>query len=92
MFRSCIVITAADPDTGEKLGATEEKVASIKIGEIKAKVAYGALVTGQLESILKGSIARAAAAPAEPARKTPPKRAAPAKSDQKIDSAGGIVL
>ena len=81
-----------DPDTGEKLGATEEKVATIKIGEIKAKVAYGAVTTGQLESITKGAIARMAAPPAEPAKKTPPKRAAPPKSDQKIDSAGGVIL
>ncbi|WP_143218563.1 CsgG/HfaB family protein [Achromobacter xylosoxidans] len=81
-----------DPDTGEKLGATEEKVASIKIGEIKAKVAYGAVVNGQLESIAKGSIARMAAPPAQPAKKAPPKRAAPPKSDQKIDSAGGVIL
>lgn len=81
-----------DPDTGEKLGAAEEKVASIKIGEIKGKVAYGAVVSGQLESIAKGSVARRAATPAAPAKQAPPKRAAPAKSDQKIDPAGGVIL
>ncbi|WP_459617951.1 CsgG/HfaB family protein [Bordetella sp. 2513F-2] len=81
-----------DPDTGENLGATEEKVASIKIGEIKAKVAYGAVVAGELGAVGKGSIARLSK-PAPPAtKKAAPKRAAPPKSDQKIDAAGGIIL
>jgi len=81
-----------DPDTGEELGAAEEKVASIRIGEIKAKVAYGTLVTGQLETVAKGSIARLAAPAAPPAKKAAPKRAVPPKSDQKIDPAGGVIL
>jgi hypothetical protein len=81
-----------DPDTGEKLGSAEEKVASIKINEIKAKVAYGAVVSGQAELIAKGAIARSAKPAAEPARKAAPKRTAPPKSDQKIDPAGGVIL
>jgi curli biogenesis system outer membrane secretion channel CsgG len=81
-----------DPDTGEKLGAAEQKVASIRIGEIKAKVAYGALVSGQLDAVAKGSIARLAKPAAPPARPAPARRAKPAKSDQNIDPAGGVIL
>lgn len=81
-----------DPDTGEKLGAAEQKVASIRIGEIKAKVAYGTLVSGQLDAVVKGSIARPAKPAAPPARPAAAKRAAPAKSDQNIDPAGGVIL
>lgn len=81
-----------DPDTGESLGATEEKVATIKIDEIKAKVAYGSVVTGKADAIAKGSVARIAKpAKAEAPKKSTGKKAAP-KSDQKIDDAGGIVL
>jgi Rieske Fe-S protein len=87
-----------DPDTGESLGAIEKKVASIKISDVHDKVSYGDLIVGQIALVIKGSIARVAKASTAStavkpgAKKAATRRAAPKKSDQNIDSAGGVVL
>ncbi len=82
-----------DPDTGETLGATEENVATIKIVDVKPKLAYGEIVKGSADVIEKGAIARMKAAPpAAPKKKAPARKAAPSASDQNIDAAGGVIL
>lgn len=82
-----------DPDTGEQLGATEERVATIRIGTVQAKLAYGDIVSGSADAIPRGAVARLqardpAAKPAAP-KKAPRKKAA--DDDQQVDG-GGIIL
>jgi curli biogenesis system outer membrane secretion channel CsgG len=82
-----------DPDTGETLGATEENIATIRIVDVKPRLAYGEIVKGSADAVEKGAIARKkAAAPAAPRKKAPARKSAPAASDQNIDAAGGVIL
>ncbi len=50
--------TFTDPDTGEVLGAEEEKVGRIEITSVQAKFSKGTLIEGNLDSIEKGAICR----------------------------------
>ncbi|WP_159564640.1 hypothetical protein [Budvicia diplopodorum] len=88
-----------DPDTGETLGATEEKVATITIDSIKDKISYGTVESGKIEAIEKGAIARLAP-PLPPVEKasdnkkttktsTKPK---PKADSQKLGDSGGVFL
>ncbi|MGB3290211.1 MAG: CsgG/HfaB family protein [Burkholderiaceae bacterium] len=82
-----------DPDTGETLGATEENTATIRIVEVKPKLAYGEIIKGSADTIEKGYIARMKApAPAAAKKKAPARKAKPAESEQNIDAAGGVIL
>jgi curli biogenesis system outer membrane secretion channel CsgG len=82
-----------DPDTGETLGAAEENIATIRIVDVKPKLAYGEIVKGSADAIEKGAIARMKAPPpAAPRKKAPARKAAPSASDQNIDAAGGVIL
>ncbi|WP_368640142.1 CsgG/HfaB family protein [Castellaniella ginsengisoli] len=82
-----------DPDTGEQLGAAEERVATIRIGTVQAKIAYGDVVSGSADAIPRGSVARlqAPAPAAKPAAKKPVRKKA-AGSDQQVEEGGGIIL
>ncbi|HWK71824.1 MAG TPA: CsgG/HfaB family protein [Burkholderiaceae bacterium] len=82
-----------DPDTGETLGATEENIATIRIVDVKPKLAYGEIVKGSADAVEKGAIARMKAPAAAPAKKkAPARKAKPSESDQNIDAAGGVIL
>ncbi|WP_323018222.1 CsgG/HfaB family protein [Castellaniella sp.] len=82
-----------DPDTGEQLGATEEKVATIRIATVQAKLAYGDILSGNADAIARGSIARLQAAPPKPkpAKKASARKKA-AEPDQQVQDSGGIIL
>src|SRR3546814_307976 len=47
-----------DPDTGEALGSAEEHVATIKIVDVKQKLAYAEIVKVNADAIEKSAIAR----------------------------------
>lgn len=93
-----------DPDSGEVLGAAEEKVATIVITSIKDKISYGVIESGKIDSVDKGAIARLAPpvveakadkAKAEPAKATsskPKAKAKPKAGDQKLGESGGVFL
>ncbi|GKX50931.1 LPS assembly lipoprotein LptE [Budvicia aquatica] len=87
-----------DPDTGETLGATEEKVATIAIDSVKDKISYGIVESGKIESIEKGAIARLAP-PLPVEKKATDKKVTKAKTTpkpkadaQKLGDSGGVFL
>ncbi len=83
-----------DPDTGEQLGAAEERVATIRIGTVQAKLAYGDVISGSVDAIPRGAVARLQA-PAPEAKKPvakKPARKKAAESDQQVEEGGGVIL
>ncbi|MCD1124611.1 LPS assembly lipoprotein LptE [Jinshanibacter sp. LJY008] len=90
-----------DPDTGEVLGAAEEKVATILITTIKDKISYGIVESGKIDSIEKGAVARLSA-PLPTENKTqaakkattakPKTKAKPAANEQRLGDSGGVFL
>ena len=80
-----------DPDTGEQLGAAEERVATIRISTVQAKVAYGDVVSGSADAVARGSVARLQAPEAKAPAPRPARKPAP-KSDQQVEEGGGIIL
>lgn len=89
-----------DPDTGEVLGAAEEKVATIVITSIKDKISYGIVESGKVEAVEKGAVARLAPPPpeekkAQEAKTTqskPKAKPKPKANDQKLGDSGGVFL
>jgi len=81
-----------DPDTGEQLGAAEEQVATIRIISVQAKLSYGEVLSGSIDAIERGSVARLQTeAVKKPAPRKAPRRAAGA-SDQGVQDGGGVIL
>lgn len=89
-----------DPDTGEVLGAAEEKVATIVITSIKDKISYGIVESGKVEAVEKGAVARLAPPPpvekkAQETKATqskPKAKAKPKANEQKLGDSGGVFL
>lgn len=86
-----------DPDTGETLGETEKKVATIIIDSIKDKISYGIVESGKIESIEKGAIARSALKPtvekkAENKKVATKIKTKPRADIQKLGDSGGVFL
>src|SRR3546814_1711984 len=68
-----------------------EHVATIKIVDVKPKLAYGDIVKGNADAIEKGAIARVKAPAPPPAKKkAAPRKAKPSQSDQNIDEARAV--
>lgn len=84
-----------DPDTGEVLGHTEERVASIVIDTVNPKLSYGRLTIGKAEAINKGDIVRPAVfeemAP-EVVPQAQTKTVVVNKNRQRLGSTGGVIL
>lgn len=89
-----------DPDTGEVLGAAEEKVATIVITSIKDKISYGIVESGKVEAVEKGAVARLAPPPpaekkvqeAKATQSKPKAKPKPKANDQKLGDSGGVFL
>ncbi len=83
-----------DPVTGERLGANEIKVGTVKISRVLPKMAYATLIKGDAASLGKMQIARKAKQqPAKRKTSSPVKKSAPVKQESTdTPSAGGILL
>ncbi|AKJ42656.1 hypothetical protein [Pragia fontium] len=89
-----------DPDTGEVLGAAEEKVATIVINSIKDKISYGIVESGKIDAVEKGAIARLAAplpvekkaAEAKTTQAKPKAKPKPKADAQRLGDSGGVFL
>jgi len=77
-----------DPYTGESLGSSESRIATIKIVRVIPKMSYATVIKGQLEAIKKGSICRRLTKKKEPVLQSPPGR----KTDIEPTPKGGVIL
>lgn len=84
-----------DPDSGENLGSTEEKVATVKINNVNAKTSYAKLISGTIENVSSGAIVRPAnivQSKATAKNKAKASNTSQKSNQQNLGDNGGIIL